>query len=304
MTPSAPGYVLAFDIGGTKIAAGVFDLSGRQLGELHRLPTMTHQKTVVTLNNLKRTGVEAQRAAGMSEPPAAIGVGSAGPLDAAAGILKNPDTLPNLVDFRVCAFLESEFGARAYLDNDAACFVLAEGLAGAGQGHDDVVGVTLGTGFGTGLFLGGQIHRGATGNAGEVMYCPSAGGTWDEMLTGSGLGRYYADASGQADVSAREVGDRAEAGEPAAIAAWRGWGSAVGEAIGIVAAVADPSVVVLGGSLSLRRDLYDEPMMTSLRKRVAPAAAETLAVKTAQLGPGAGVVGAAFHALRSAGLHS
>jgi glucokinase len=291
-------YVLAFDVGGTKLAAAVFDLDHRRLCKVQSLPAMARQRGVVTLMNLKRVGEQARKMAGVEGPPQAVGMGSPGPLDTRKGRLLAVDNLPNLAGFDMAGFILQEFGASLHLENDANCFALGEALQGAGRGKQVVVGVTLGTGFGCGIVIDGKILTGVTDNAGEVAYCPVSGGTFDQMLSGGGVQRFFARVTGKDPPSAKEIGELAEQGDPGALEAWRYYGEAVGTGLGTISAILDPSIVVLGGSVARRLPLFREPLERKLRSIVAPPAAEKIEVAAAQLDTSAGVAGAAEYALQ------
>lgn len=295
---SDSSYILAFDLGGTKIAAAIFDLEHRRVGDIQAIPTMAQQPAKVTLTNLKRVGEQVRRKAQLEGPPLAVGMGSPGPLDTKNGRLLETDTLPSLMHFHMARFIEGEFSAPLFLENDANCFVLGEALAGAGSGHAVVVGVTLGTGFGCGIVMHGRIYSGATDNAGEVAYCPIAGGTFDEMLSGAGVGRFYQRVTGKQAPSAKELGEMAEAGDSDASAAWHCYGEAVGTALGTIAAVVDPSICVMGGSVAQRLPLFRKPLERRLRAQLAPQAAQRLRLEAAKLDAAAGVTGAAEYAFQ------
>ena len=290
-------YVLGFDVGGSKIAAAAFDLEGKQLSEICVLPTMAEQPAKLTLLNLKRAGLEAAKRGGGEGPPRAVGMGAPGPLNPIEKQLGAVDNLPNLHGFRVGAFIESEFGAPLFLENDANCFALGEALAGAGQGCDSLIGLTLGTFCGCGIVLGGRIHSGASFNAGEVAYCPVGGSNFDSTLSGSGLRRLYEEAGGEGK-RPREIGEAARAGDPAALEAWRRFGTAVGEGVGVLCAVMDPQVCAVGGSLANDWELFEAPLRARLQEILAPPAFAALRLAPATL-PNAAVVGAAQHALRN-----
>ena len=311
MPASSP--VLGVDLGGTKIAAAVFDERRRRIGDLCSLPTMANQPAKLTLMNLQRVISQAMRSADAKGPPAAVGMGSPGPFDAQQGRLA-ADALPHLRGFPIGRFVAEELGAPLYLENDANCFVLAEALAGEGKGHDIVVGVTVGTGFGCGLAIGGGIHRGNSGNAGEVAYCRVAGGSFDDMISGGGVQRFYERVTGPAEgyisafargtairkdtPSPRRIGEMAEAGDPEAKETWRLFGRAFGEALGTIVAVIDPSICVIGGSVARRFSLFQPALEMTIKEFIAPEAAAVLAVKPSRLGHSAGVVGAAEYAFQ------
>jgi glucokinase len=286
-------FLVGVDLGGTKVSAGLFSSDRTLLGEIATTPTQADLAPEVTLANIERV----IRQVLPEGPPLAIGVGSTGPVDAATGRFLETTSLPNLMFFDFGAWIRDRFQAPLFLENDANCFALGEALQGAGRGHPSVVAVTLGTGFGCGIVLNGAMYSGVTGNAGEVAFCPVAGATWDDMLSGAGLRRFYERVrNAPTELSAREIGDLGEAGDLDAVAAWRHYGWAVGSALGTIAAVLDPSVCVIGGSVAARLHLFREPLEARLRSIVAPAAGRRIQVVRAALGPAAGVIGAAEYA--------
>lgn len=290
-------FVVGVDLGGTKIAAGLFDHQRRLLGEIAMFPTEADRPAEVALGNLKAAIEQAGRGAGPDARPSAIGIGCTGPVEAMTGRVLEAPSLPNLQFFDLGAWVREQFGVPLFLENDANCFALAEALEGAGAGHRVVVAVTLGTGFGCGIVIDGVMYAGTTGNAGEVGFCPIAGDTFDNMLSGAGVGRWYERVRGRpSSLSAREIGDLAEGGDAEALQAWRDYGDAVGAGLGTIAAVLDPSICVIGGSVAARLPLFESPLRGRLRAILAPAAGRALEITPASLGPAAGVIGAAAYA--------
>ena len=295
----AQEFLIGIDLGGTKIAAAAFDLDGRRLGRIARLPTMARMQMAVTLTNMKRVVKQAKIEAGVHGDPVVVGMGSSGPLDQANCVLHDVDSLPNLVGFKIGRFSEREFGAPLFLENDAACFALGEAMHGAGKGRDIVLGITLGTGFGCGITIHRRIYSGATNNAGEVAYCRVGESDFDHACSGSGVVRQYSaysPAEARRSVTAKEIGDRAEQGEPEAVRAWRSYGRLVGTAIATLCCVIDPSVVVLGGSVSRRLPLFEETLVQSARAMLPGTSRDAFGVVASELGDSAGLTGAAEHA--------
>ncbi len=287
-------YIFGIDLGGTKIAAAAFDPEGNRLGKIVRLPTMAEMKPAVTLMNLKRVVKQAAAEAGLKGPPVAVGMGSTGPLDLGNQILLDKDSLPHLVGFPIGKFVQKELGAPLYLENDAACFTLGEALQGAGRGESVVVGITLGTGFGCGIVIDGQVFSGSSHNAGEVAYCPVDDSDYDTACSGGGVVRQYERLAGSARrLDANQIGDLAEQGDESAKTAWKAYGATVGAAVGAIASILDPSLVVIGGSVARRAELFQTELEKSARKILAPQAAEQFRLRRSQLGAAAGVTGAA-----------
>ena len=310
---SDSSHILGIDLGGTKIAAAVFDQKHRRISDVHALPTMANQPAKLTLMNLKRVISQATKSAGVEGPPAAVGMGSPGPFDLAEGRLA-ADTLPNLRGFAIGQFVTEEVGAPLYLENDANCFALAEALVGEGKGKEIVVGLTVGTGFGCGLVVGGRIQRGNSGNAGEVSHCRVSGGSLDEMLSAGGVQRFYERVTGRAEdslsafdrgpairadtPSPKRIGEMAEAGDPEAVETWELFGRAFGEALGMIVAIVDPSVCVVGGAVARRFSLFQPALELTIKEFIAPEAAHALSLKASKLDTAAGVAGAAEYAFQ------
>lgn len=218
-------------------------------------------------------------------PIAALGLGTAGVVR--PGPLGQATNLPLLkgVDLRV--LLHAAAGCPVEVENDARCFTLAEARFGAARGARHVAGVTLGTGVGCGVMVDGKLHHGATYEAGEVWRIPLRGQPLEAALSGAGVVRQYHSRGGSPDTTdAAEVARVANTGDVRARGAFRAFAEDVAFLCGCIAALLDPEVVVLGGSLTRSRDLFDEPLREHL-------GVSHDRVRFAELGDSAGVIGAA-----------
>jgi glucokinase len=174
------------------------------------------------------------------------------------------------------------------VENDARCFTLAEARYGAGRGAQDVCGLALGTGVGCGVMLGGRLHRGASAQAGEVWHIQLRDQSVEYFIAGAALVRGYVAAGGRAEpgLDAAQVAERARAKDAAALAAWRSFGQDLGFLCEVVIALLDPEVIVIGGSLACASDLFRPALLARLDKH-------STRIAEAELGPAAGVIGAA-----------
>lgn len=284
---------LGVDLGGTKIAAGVFDESGKLHGDLTVRPTRADGPADRTMASLEEAAGEALSSAGVAAPRlAGIGVGTTGPLDPRAGTLLEAEMLPRMYYYPLGPELEKRYGAEVTLTNDANCFALAEAHFGAGRGEDIVVGVTLGTGCGCGIVIGGRLLEGTTCNAGELYRNLVADRTFDEALSGPGLERLYREKTGRRR-SGGEINALATEGDAVAAAVFHEFGWWVGRGLGVVGAVLDPGVVVLGGAVATSFRFFEEAMNGELEKHLAPSAAARMRVVPSTQGPQAGALGAA-----------
>jgi glucokinase len=260
----------------------------------------------------------------LTAAPTAVGVGIPALVDA-DGVLCFSPHLPGLVGVSVGAGLEARFpGVASWFGNDATAAGWAEHDRGAGRGAGDMLMVTLGTGIGGGLVLGGRLAEGARGFAGELGHmvvdphgplCPCGQrGCWERFASGSGLGLLGREAAiaGQAEavvalaghpeaVRGEHVTRAAAAGDPGALAIMDrfAWWLALG--LANLANVLDPAVIVLGGGLVDAGEVVIEPV-----RRAFPGLVEAgrqrpdIPIRLAQLGSRAGAIGAGLLAGRPA----
>src|SRR4051812_35172191 len=160
--------VLALDIGGTKLAAGLVEDDGR-VRSFTAQPSGAERGPDAVLEDLFALGRRAVAEAGADlSAVEAVGIGCGGPLDAARGVLVAPLHLPGWRDVPVVALAEAAYGRPAFLENDATAAAAAEHRYGAGAGRRSIVYLTLSTGVGGGMVVDGQLHRGAFGNGAEL----------------------------------------------------------------------------------------------------------------------------------------
>ena len=159
-------FLLGFDIGGTKCAVCLGNLSGNPMDKI-KFPTAVgfnsiwndlknNARTLLAKNKVSATEIEA------------IGVSCGGPLDSKLGIIQSPPNLPGWDNIPIVKLLEKEFKAPAFLMNDANACALAEWKFGAGKDTENMIFLTMGTGLGGGLILNGKLYEGASGMAGEI----------------------------------------------------------------------------------------------------------------------------------------
>jgi glucokinase len=160
---------LGVDIGGTKVAAGLVDASGKIICK-SRAPMSAHGSAEEGLESALTAMRDAMKQGQSAQPGfklGGVGICSPGPLDPRTGVVINPPNLPCWRDFPLAARVSAEFGVPALVENDANAAALAESIWGAGAGYHTVFYTTLGTGIGTGLVMDGRIYNGRTGSATE-----------------------------------------------------------------------------------------------------------------------------------------
>jgi len=236
------GVVLAVDIGGTKMAAGLVDRAGRLTGET-RIATPTGTDAEVLFSALTEVVDEVRRATGAE--PEAVGVGCGGPMEASGD---DPTVSPLNIGawrrFPLARRLAANTGLRVAVDNDAKALVLGEGWVGAAAGERDHLAMVVSTGVGGGIVLDGRLLDGAAGNAGHIGHviveprgrlCPCGA-----------RGCLEAEASGTAIAA---VTGRPATEAPAEVRARTG--TLVGRAVASVANLLDLRLACVAGSVAL-----------------------------------------------------
>ena len=295
----AAPLVIGVDVGGTKILSGVVDREGNVLGRNEvESPGSSEEDVLVALDS----AVGALLADGIG----AIGFGVASNLDRRTGRILRATNMP-LDDVDLAGRARARFGLPVGIENDANAAALAEWKLGAGKGVSNLVMLTLGTGVGGGIVLDDRLYRGWA-EIGHVVV--QAGGP---PCQGSchGRGHLEALASGTAadraaqelygpSADARVLVERARAGEVAARARLAEIGGFLGAAMGSLANLFDPELVVVGGGFGeAAGELVLAPAQEAARREALAPADATLRVVPAELGADAGLVGAALVAFEA-----
>lgn len=313
-----PKAILAIDVGGTKLAAGVMSASGELLSRARR-PTPTAPDGDEVYSALLEVVWEARRALGKQWKLEAVGVGAGGPMRMFEGLISTLNIPGWRHDFPIVARLEADLGLPVALDNDAKAFALGEQLFGAGRGHPDMLGVVVSTGVGGGVIIGGSLHHGRTGNAGHVGHqvaepdgprCACGGRGCVEAIASSpsivrlvraemerGRETVLRERFGPTAFTAREVAVAAFEGDALARVAFERAGKALGVGFAGAAAILDVNLIVLGGGVSTAGDLLLRPVREALATYSALEYLADLQVTPAANGPDAGLVGAAALAI-------
>jgi glucokinase len=301
---------IGVDLGGTKMLVGA--LSGTDvLWESREASTGQSEDELVEL--LVREVSEARDA----RPDAvAVGLGIPATLDHDSGVAVSAVNLP-LEDLPIRDVVSERVGLPVFVDNDANVAALAEYLYGAAQGKPNTVMLTIGTGIGGGLILGGEVYRGATGAGAELGHtviqadgppcqgnCPNHG-CIESLASGTALGREGRAAAESAPDSAlgrllaagesvdgRAVTDAAIAGDATAIGVFELIGGRLGVACSSFANIFQPDAIVVGGGVIAAGELLLEPARRELRERALNPMNRT-PILEATLGNDAGMIGAA-----------
>ena len=285
--------VIGIDFGGTKIKFAVVTETGQIIGDEILLPTESDRPAKeifeTMTDGVKKTAASA--ALQISEL-AGIGIGSPGPLDLKNGIILDTPNLPSMRNFPLRNEMSNYFNLPVELNNDGNCFVLGEAFFGAAKDASIVCGVTLGTGFGCGIFFNRKIFVGSTGTAAEVWRCPYADLNFEEYGSGRTIVRFFYEKSGDL-LGAKDIFQLAKDQNKDAINTFSEFGYNLGRIIATMVNLLDPDVFVIGGSISNAWEFFEKRLVENLHKNINDAPREHVQVNKASLGDNTGLLGAA-----------
>jgi glucokinase len=295
-------HAIGVDLGGTKILAGVVDRAGSVVRRHERPTPHTQDELLAELD----AAVEELR----DDTVAALGFGIPAPIDQKRGRVFAAVNTP-IADFDFRDRMVERFGCPVGLDNDANAAAIGEWRAGVARGFDDVVMVTLGTGCGGGLILGGKPFRGSTGAGAELGHVvvvhdgkPCQGrcngrGHLEAYVTGIAAGEAAREAFGPA-ADAHRLVRLANEGDATAREILAGIGGYLGSGLGSFANIFEPEVMVIGGGFGIAAWEHVMPAAEEvLRREAMEPMRDTVRVLKAELGTAAGLIGAAFVAFEA-----
>jgi glucokinase len=299
---------LGLDLGGTNLKWAVVERTGESWSVIARdqVPTRRSASTAdmpasVTAQ-LAEVAVQARDSAG---PIASVGIGIPGLYDPTTGRTRFLVNVPGpWAGHPVAEPVAAAAGVPAFLINDARAFGVAELRLGAAKGSSSMVGLTLGTGVGGVVAVGGRVHQGHDGTAGEIGHQTiDPDGPWCNCGNRGCLEAYArADqiAAACGTSTAEEAVRAATGGDERARHGLADVGRYLGIGISNMIAVLSPDTVVLGGGVAAAGELLFGPIQAEVRKRVWTTAIDEVAIVPAALGTWAGAIGAAIHGAEEA----
>lgn len=303
-------YCFGVDVGGTTVKLGLFDTEGNVLDKWE-IPTRTEDKGSKILPDVAQAVKDkmAEKAIAKDEV-AGVGIGVPGPVNDKGVVLKAVNLGWDVMN--VTGILGEMTGLPVEAGNDANVAALGEMWRGGGQGFENMVLVTLGTGVGGGVILGGRILTGATGAAGEIGHIHIEDDETDSCGCGNqGCLEQYGSATGivrlarrrlaaddkdsvlrNEEISAKTVFDAVKAGDQVACEIAEQFGEYLGKGLAAIAAVVNPEAFVIGGGVSKAGNILFD-YVTKYYDRYAFHGCRNAAFKLATLGNDAGIYGAA-----------
>ncbi|MBW2980174.1 ROK family protein [Candidatus Woesearchaeota archaeon] len=282
-------YIIGVDIGGTNIRAGLVAPNGKITSKIKaRTETKKGQKAVL------RKIIDIIETFPIKKVDS-IGLGVPGMIDAKNGIVKYSPNLP-LKNVNIRKLIEKEFKKPVFVDNDANCFTLAEAKYGAAKNKKNVIGLTLGTGVGSGIVIDGKLYHGR-GNAAELGHTTINFNGPKAKCGNNGCVESYVSIRGILNrvkglyiKNPKELFELAEQKNKKALKLWQDTGSYLGVAIANFANIFDPDAIVIGGNIANAWKFFSKEMNKTIKKR---ALVKDIKVIRSKLGEDAGILGAA-----------
>jgi predicted NBD/HSP70 family sugar kinase len=299
------GHVLGVDLGGTKLTVAIADISSKVLAEATE-PTNPRGGLIVLDQIAKLTSRLARDINTHPSRIRSIVVGTPGVLNPKSGAIELAPNIADLGQLDVVGVLTERFGTSVKIENDVNLALLGEIWHGCAQNVGNVAFIALGTGIGLGLSVNGQVVRGEHGAAGEIGYFPIGGdpfrtevrnqGCLEYEAGAVGIIRRYKEAGGSPVDDVRTIFERMEGGDEKALGVIDDTSRLIALAAAIVVAMADPKLIVLGGSIGARPEFANRVSDALSRISLRP-----IEIRPSALGNRAGVMGALAVAL--SGLH-
>jgi glucokinase-like ROK family protein len=305
---------LGIDIGATSIDVAVTDGELRVLSHVSE-PMDVRQGPELVIGRALEL-VSKLRADDVAPGLVAAGVGVPGPVSFREGVPVSPPIMPGWNQFPVRETFSAELGCPVLVDNDVNIMALGEQHAGIAKSADDFLFVKIGTGIGCGIVVGGEVYRGVSGCAGDIGHirvdddgptcaCGNTG-CLEAFFGGTALARdaLVAGRSGRSDylaarlaatgrLTAVDVAEAAEAGDPVAVGMVRAGGRRVGQVLASLVSFFNPGLVVIGGGVAGLGHALLAEIRGVVYRRSLPLATGNMPIVLSEMGGRAGVVGAA-----------
>lgn len=294
----------AIDIGGTKIAVGMLDEQGHLLARFE-CPTESQRGFRDGLARIKTMLDQASNAVGAKAM--GIGIGCTGPVNPFTGHIEKAALLPGWEEADLAGELSRIFKIPVAMENDADAVALAEAAWGSGQNKSSLICVSVGTGIGGGIVLGGKLYRGVgeihpelghqiIDASGPLCYC-GVRGCWEVLAAGPAMVQWFKekaepDDPGLSELSAKHIFEMAQAGHDLARSVVEREAHYLTLGLVNLITLFAPEVIVLAGGVMKSASLLDD-IEAEMRRSLLLVPVEKTELRASSLGPDAGLAGAA-----------
>ncbi len=316
--------LVGIDIGGTKCAVSVGCMKDDDIEITKKIKIETPKNTPpeIVLEKLS----DAISALIPAEDIVSIGISCGGPLDSKHGIILSPPNLIGWEHVEISKFFTERFNAPCALQNDANACALAEWRFGAGRGTENMVFFTFGTGLGAGLILNGKLYSGTNDMAGEAGHLrlsefgPTGygkAGSFEGFCSGGGIAQlaktmvleamqqgktvsFCKDTEALLSLTAKDVADAANGGDPLAIEIYRTCGTYLGRGLSFIIDILNPECIVLGSIYERCEHLLKDACQAVIARECLPLSASVCRIVPAELSEKIGDYAALAVALQAA----
>jgi predicted NBD/HSP70 family sugar kinase len=265
-TGDQSSHVIGVDLGGTKLCIGLGRPTGSVLAETRVATDRRGGLHVVA--QIAAVARDLARQSGIDPRTLRLAViGGPGALDPVTGRITMAQNIPDFDTLDVAGALQSALAMPVRFENDVNLHAMGEWHQGKGRDLSSFALVALGTGLGMGLVIDGKLWRGAHGGAGEIAYLPLGGdpysqanhvtGPLESVVGTAGMLARYRAAGGAADITVRDIFTRFGSGDMIARQVIAETARALALGLAAVAAVLDPALFILSGSIGARPELVD-----------------------------------------------
>lgn len=283
---------VCLDIGGTAIKYGLINDNACFI-EKHSIATEA--------DNILKTVIDIVEGFVSKHDVCGICISTAGMVDPQSGeIVYSGPTIPNYKGTCLKKAMEASFGLPCEVENDVNCANLAEFVSGVAAGSDTSVMLTVGTGIGGSMIIGGELYHGHTNSAFEIGYMHMEGGDFQTLGSASTLTFKVAERKHDPVKSwpGIRVFEEAKKGDAICCQAINEMADALGKGIANICFVVNPQVVILGGGIMEQEDFLKNKIEKSVRKYLLPILADNTRILYAKYKNDAGMLGAFYHFCR------
>jgi len=244
--------IIGVDLGGTNVQTARLNGTKIEQSYLQNISALESQETVLAeiISSIKQV---------MDSEVSGIGIGIPGLVELDTGIVYELNNIPSWKKVPLREILEGEFDVPVSINNDANCFALGESYFGQGKNYNDMVGIIVGTGLGSGIIFEKKLYNGANCGSGEFGMLPYLDHNYEYYCSGQFFKNHY-------NESGKEMALRAEQGNSEALDAFNKFGFHLGKAVMAIAYTLDSQLIVLGGSVSKSFPYFKKTMWESLSK--------------------------------------
>lgn len=264
------------DLGGTRLKGGL--VNGNELNAIQSRQISTIQ-SFEDFINIFFSFTDSL----LTSQVKAIGVGVPGLVN--DGIVYDVVNIPCWQEVDLKALIEKRYQIPAWINNDANCFALGEFIYGKGKDRENMIGLTIGTGLGTGIIANRELVNGENCGAGEIGMVPYL----DHCIEYYASGQFFLN---EYQTSGEDVYLKAQKGDAEALRMYEEMGTHLGNAIKLILFAYDPGLIVLGGSVTKAFRFFQKPMWRSIQSFPYNKIVEKLQIETSAL-ENSGILGAA-----------